>query len=101
MLRESRLRQGRRLKWAPNRDKMWDNFARLTARLAKSCVLFINSTIYLDFSTILSRIVPNRPLNEGRPLGATSWLSRQRYATALSIIVTSHVPLFECTMCQG
>ena len=68
--------------------KMWDNFARLTARLAKSRVLFNNSTIYLDFSAIFSQIVPNRLLNEGRPLGATfcrrgatSWLSLQRYAT--------------------
>ena len=67
---------------------MWDNFARLTARLAKSRVLFNNSTIYLDFSAIFSRIVPNRPLNEGRHLGATFyrrgatfWLGLQRYAT--------------------
>ena len=76
------------LKGAPNRDKMWDNFARLIARLAKLRALFHNSTIYLDFSAIFSRIVPNRPFNEGRPLGATfcrrgatSWLSLQRYAT--------------------
>ena len=82
--------RGRRLKGAPNRDKMWDNFARLTARQAKSRVLFNNLTIYLDFSAIFSRIVPNRPLNEWRPLGATfcrrgstSWLSLQRYATEL------------------
>ena len=68
--------------------KMWDNFATLTARLAKSRVLFNNSTIYLDFSTIFSQIVPIGPLNEGRHLGATFcrrgatfWLSPQRYAT--------------------
>ena len=73
---------------------MWDNFARLTARLAKSRVLFNNSTIYLDFSAIFSQIVPNRLLNEGRPLGATfcrrgatSWLSLQRYATELRLRV--------------
>ena len=29
---------GRRLKGAPNCDKMWENFAALTARLAKSRV---------------------------------------------------------------
>ena len=29
--------------------KMWDNFARLTARLAKVRVWFNNSIIYLDF----------------------------------------------------
>ena len=88
MPREPRLRRGRRLKGAPNRDKIWDNFARSTARLAKSRVLFNNSTIYLDFSAIFSRIVQNRPFNEGRPSGATfcrrgatSWLSLQRYAT--------------------
>ena len=68
---------------------MWDNFARLTARLAKSRVLFNNLTIYLDFSAIFSRIAPNRPLTEGRHLGATFcrrgatfWLGLQRYATA-------------------
>ena len=68
---------------------MWDNFARLTARLAKSRVLFNNLTIYLDFSAIFSRIAPNRPLTEGRHLGATFcrrgatfWLGFQRYATA-------------------
>ena len=67
---------------------MWDNFARLTARLAKSRVLFNNLTIYLDFSAIFSRIAPNRPLTEGRHLGATFcrrgatfWLGLQRYAT--------------------
>ena len=67
---------------------MWDNFARLTARLAKSHVLFNNLTIYLDFSAIFSRIAPNRPLTEGRHLGATFcrrgatfWLGLQRYAT--------------------
>ena len=35
----SRLRRGRQRKWAPNRPKMWDNFTRLTARLAKSRAL--------------------------------------------------------------
>ena len=82
----------RRLKGAPNRDKIWDNFARLTARLAKSRDLFNNLTIYLDFWAIFSRIIRNRPLNEGRPLGATfcrrgatSWLSLQRYATVPEI----------------
>ena len=72
--------------------KMWDNFARLTARLAKSRVLFNNSTIYLDFSAIFSRIAPNRPLTEGRHLGATFyrrgatfWLGLQRYATGYGL----------------
>ena len=37
--------------------KMWDNFARLTALLAKVRVWFNNSTIYLDFSAIFSEIV--------------------------------------------
>ena len=76
----------------PNRHKMWDNFAKLTVRLAKSRVLFNNLTIYLDFSAIFSQIVPNRPLNEGRHLGATFcrrgatfWLGLQRYATVLCI----------------
>ena len=32
--------------------KMWDNFATLTARLAKVRVWFSNLTIYLDFSAI-------------------------------------------------
>ena len=39
--------------------KMWDNFARLAGRLAKSCLLFNNLTIYLDFSHF-PPIVPNR-----------------------------------------
>ena len=39
--------------------KMWDNFARLTALLAKVRVWFHNLTIYLDFSAIFSQIAPS------------------------------------------
>ena len=35
--------------------KMWDNFATLTARLAKVHVWFSNLTIYLDFSAVSLR----------------------------------------------
>ena len=45
--------------------KMRDNFARLTALLAKVCVWFNNLTIYLDFSAIFSQIAPSKPLNQG------------------------------------
>ena len=51
--------------------KMWDNFARLTALLAKVRVWFNNLTIYLDFSAIFSQIAPSKPLNQGRHWGAT------------------------------
>ena len=67
---------------------MWDNFARLTARLAKSRVWLNNFTIYLDFSAIFSQIDPSKPLNQGRQLGAhfhrrgaPYWLDLLRYAT--------------------
>ena len=46
--------------------KMWDNFARLTALLAKVRVWFNNSTIYLDFSAIFSEIAPSKPMTRGR-----------------------------------
>ena len=49
--------------------KMWDNFARLTALLAKVRVWFNNLTIYLDFSAIFSQIAPSKPLNQGRHWG--------------------------------
>ena len=39
---------------------MWDNFARLTALLAKVRVWFSNSTIYFDFSAIFSEIAPSK-----------------------------------------
>ena len=52
-------------------SKMWDNFARLTALLAKVRVWFNNLTIYLDFSVIFSQIAPSKPLNQGRHWGAT------------------------------
>ena len=45
---------------------MWDNFARLTALLAKVRVWFNNLTIYLNFSAIFSQIAPSKPLNQGR-----------------------------------
>ena len=48
---------------------MWDNFARLTALLAKVRVWFNNVTIYLDFSAIFSQIAPSKPLNQGRHWG--------------------------------
>ena len=48
---------------------MWDNFARLTALLAKVRVWFNNLTICLDFSTIFSLIAPSKPLNQGRHWG--------------------------------
>ena len=51
--------------------KMWDNFARLTALLAKVRVCFNNLTIYLDFSAIFSQIAPRKPLKQGRHWGAT------------------------------
>ena len=38
--------------------KMWDNFARLTALLAKVRVCFNNSIINLDFSAIFSESAP-------------------------------------------
>ena len=47
--------------------KMWDNFARLTALLAKVRVCFNNSTIYLDFSAIFSEIAPSKLVTEGTP----------------------------------
>ena len=43
--------EGRHRKGAPNRPKMWDNFATLTAQLAKSCVLVDNLVILRDFLT--------------------------------------------------
>ena len=46
--------------------KMWDNFARLTALLAKVRVWFNNSTIYLDFSAIFLEIAPSKPITRGR-----------------------------------
>ena len=49
--------------------KMWDNFARLTALLAKVRVWFNNLTIYLDFSAIFSQIAPSKTLNQGRHWG--------------------------------
>ena len=49
--------------------KMRDNFARLTALLAKVRVWFNNLTIYLDFSAIFSQIAPSKPLNQGRHWG--------------------------------
>ena len=68
--------------------KMWDNFARLTALLAKVRVWFNNSTIYLNFSAIFSQTAPSKPLNQGRHWGATFCRrgapfrrSLQRYAT--------------------
>ena len=71
--------------------KMWDNFARLTALLAKVCVWFNNLTIYLDFSAIFSQIAPSKPLNQGRHWGATFCRrgapfrrGLKRYATVLT-----------------
>ena len=58
---------------------MWDNFARLTALLAKLHVWFNNSTIYLDFSEIApSNNCPLAPLgyNQGAPLGGRFLLPR-------------------------
>ena len=49
--------------------KMWDNFARLTALLAKVHVWFDNLTIYLDVSAIFLQIAPSKPLNQGRHWG--------------------------------
>ena len=46
--------------------KIWDNFARLTALLAKVRVWFNNSTIYLDFSAIFSEIAPSKRITKGR-----------------------------------
>ena len=46
--------------------KIWDNFARLTALLAKVRVWFNNSTIYLDFSAIFSEIAPSKLITKGR-----------------------------------
>ena len=46
--------------------KMWDNFPRLTALLAKVRVWFNNPTIYLDFSVIFSEIAPSKLKTEGR-----------------------------------
>ena len=48
---------------------MWDNFARLTALLAKVRVWFNNSTVYLDFSAIFSEIAPSKLITRGAPLG--------------------------------
>ena len=46
--------------------KMWDNFARLTALLAKVCIWLNNSTIYLYFSAIFSGIAPSTLMTKGR-----------------------------------
>ena len=46
--------------------KIWNNFARLTALLAKVRVWFNNSTIYLDFSAIFSEIAPSKLITKGR-----------------------------------
>ena len=46
--------------------KMWDNFARLTALLAKVRIWFNNSTIYLDFSDIFSEIAQSKLVTKGR-----------------------------------
>ena len=46
--------------------KMWGNFARLTALLAKVRVWFNSSTIYLDFLAIFSEIAPNKLITKGR-----------------------------------
>ena len=51
--------------------KMWDNFATLTARLAKVRVLFSNLFIYLDFSAILRQITLSKLMSQGRHWGAT------------------------------
>ena len=37
--------------------KMWDNFARLTALLAKVCVWFNNSTVYIDFLPYFQKLL--------------------------------------------
>ena len=50
--------------------QMWDNFARLTARLAKMRVFFNNFAIFRDFSVIFSDFVPDSYPSQGRPLGA-------------------------------
>ena len=49
---------------------MWDNFARLTALLAKVRVWLNNSTIYLDFSAIFSEIALSKLITKGRHYGA-------------------------------
>ena len=53
--------------------KMWDNFARLTALLAKVRVWFNNLTIYLDFWPFFHKLplINNKPLilKPGAPLG--------------------------------
>ena len=71
--------------------RMWDNFARLTALLAKVRVWFNNSTIYLDFSAIFSEIAPSKPITRGRHWGALfgrrgapNWLGLLRYATVVA-----------------
>ena len=46
--------------------KMWDNFARLTALLAKVRVWLNNSTIYLNFLAIFSEITPSKLITKGR-----------------------------------
>ena len=50
--------------------QMWDNFARLTVRLAKMRVFFNNFAIFRDFSAIFSDFVPNSLPSQGRHLGA-------------------------------
>ena len=50
--------------------QMWENFARLTARLAKVHLWFDNFTVYLDFCAVFSDTEPNQPCNWGRLFAA-------------------------------
>ena len=69
---------------------MWDNFARLTALLAKVRVWFDNLTIYLDFSAIFSQIAPSEPLNQGRHWGRLFAAEGRRFDEASNV-----TPLFQ------
>ena len=73
--------------------KMSDNFARLTALLAKVRVWFNNLTLYLNFSAIFSQIAPSKPLNQGRHWGATFCRRGAPFRRGLQHYATETPPL--------
>ena len=72
--------------------KIWNNFARLTALLAKVRVWFNNLTINLNFSAIFSQIAPSKPLNQGRHWGATFCRRGAPFRRGLQRYATVQIP---------
>ena len=80
--------------------KMWDNFARLTALLAKVPIWFNNLTIHLDFSAIFSQIAPSKPLNQGRHWGQLFAAEGRHFDEASNVMpligISDCLPLGRC-----